>query len=282
MTHRCAVIGNPIAHSQSPAIHAAFAQATGIALRYDRILGEADTFADTVQQFFAEGGKGMNVTVPFKVAALELADYATENAQLAGAANTLWLDDGKLWADNTDGRGLVNALRSYGISLSKDRVLIIGAGGAAQGVYGPLHQAGADCVDIANRTVSKAEAILDRHPYSRIPSCRNPLGTVSRAMPLDAIVEDAYDLIINATSTGLDDSTLILPQGIFEPYTTTCYDMVYGKDTPFLQWARQQDHANGILDGRSMLIEQARLSFERWFGIRPPYPETEEKPPYAY
>lgn len=282
MTYRCAVIGNPIAHSQSPIIHAAFAQATGIDLQYDCILGEKDTFADTVREFFAEGGKGMNVTVPFKVAALELADCATDDAQLAGAANTLWLEDGKLWAENTDGRGLVNALRSYGISLSKDRILLIGAGGAAQGVYGPLQQAGADCVDIANRTVSKAEAILDRHRHSRTPSHRNPLGTVSRAMPLDAIVEDAYNLIINATSTGLDGSNLTLPKGIFQPHFTICYDMVYGKDTPFMQWARQQGNASSILDGRSMLIEQARLSFECWFGIRPPYPKREEKPPYAY
>lgn len=281
MTYRCAVIGNPIAHSQSPAIHAGFAQAVGIDLQYDRILGEADTFADSVRQFFADGGHGMNVTVPFKVAALELADHATDDAQRAGAANTLWLDEnGKLCADNTDGRGLVNALRAYGITLSKSRILIIGAGGAAQGIYGPLQDAGTDCVDIANRTVSKAEAILDRHPHSKTPGYRNPLGTVSRALSLDAVVDDPYDLIINATSSGLDGSTLTLPQGIFAPHITTCYDLVYGKDTPFMQWARQQDHANGIFDGRSMLIEQARLSFERWFAVLPPYPAT-ERPPYG-
>lgn len=264
MTHRCAVIGNPIEHSHSPAIHTAFARATGIDLQYDRILGEANTFADTVRQFFAEGGRGMNVTVPFKVAALELADRVETYALRAGAANTLWIDaNDRLCADNTDGCGLVNALLDAGITLRGKRLLIIGAGGAAQGVYLPLQESGAACIDIANRTVSKAEAILEQHSSN------------DRALALDDSVNQAYDLIINATSTGLDNSALTLPQGIITASHTVCYDMVYGKTTPFMHWAKQQ-HAAHILDGRSMLIEQARLSFQRWFGILPPAPKTEK------
>lgn len=265
MTHRCAVIGNPIAHSQSPAIHAGFARATGIDLQYDRILGEANTFTQIVHQFFADGGRGMNVTVPFKIAALEMADRVETYAQHAGAANTLWIDaNDRLCADNTDGRGLVNALLNAGVTLNNKRLLLVGAGGAAQGVYLPLQEAGAACIDIANRTVSKAETILEQHHSN------------DRAYPLDASITTPYDLIINATSTGLDGSTLTLPSGIIKAEHTVCYDMVYGKITPFMQWAEQQQ-ADRVLDGHSMLIEQARLSFQRWFGILPPVPDSENK-----
>lgn len=252
----CAVIGNPIAHSQSPDIHAGFAREHGIALEYSRILAEADNFATIVKDFFAGGGRGLNITLPFKETAFALATRHTPYAQSAQAANTLWMEDGELWADNTDGRGLVQALaRDHHIPLQDKRILILGAGGAARGVVLPLAEARPAAIHIANRTPQKAQNIVAaHHTLTDIPL---------QALALDAI-SDTYDLIINATSAGLTGAALTLPDQIHHA-KTVAYDMIYGKDTPFLAWARS--HALTAHDGYSMLVNQARLSFRQWFTV---------------
>ncbi|UJF23881.1 shikimate dehydrogenase [Suttonella sp. R2A3] len=258
MSACCAVIGNPVAHSRSPDLHHGFAQTCGIPLHYEKILAEEDDFAHVVQAFFASGGRGLNITVPFKQRAAELADHCSEEVRLSGAANTLWHNEQQqLCADNTDGRGLVNALTAHGVTLSGQRILLIGAGGAAQGVYHPLLASGPAVLDIANRTPEKAEAIIANQ------------GGDGRAFGLDEHVDEPYDLIINATSSGLDDSALKVPANCLAPGHSVCYDMVYGTTTPFMRWAEEQQAA-AIYDGYSMLIEQARLSFSQWFGVLPP------------
>lgn len=260
MSARCALVGNPVAHSRSPDLHHGFAQACGIDLVYDTILAEAHTFAATVAQFFAAGGRGLNVTVPFKQRAAELAYASSDAVQLCGAANTLWLDaQGKLHADNTDGRGLVNALNAHAVALAGKRILLVGAGGAAQGVYHPLLASEPHCLDIANRTPEKAAAIIAAQ------------GGHGRALALNDIVDAPYDLIINATSSGLDNRALHLPTGCLAAGRSVCYDMVYGKTTPFMHWA-QTHAAAAVFDGYSMLVEQARLSFAQWFGVLPGAP----------
>lgn len=256
MSYRCAVIGNPIAHSRSPEIHARFAEEAGIELQYDKILSTEETFTDTVKTFFADGGCGLNITVPFKEHAYRLCDDLTPYARLAGAVNTLWMDNGALCGDNTDGRGLVYALTHiHHLTLQQKRVLLIGAGGAARGAMLPLLDANIAQLDIINRTVSKAEALVHAHAeLSDIPMY---------AYALDAPLATAYDLIINATSTGLSDTAFTLDPTILHA-DTVCYEMVYGKTTPFMRWAIENS-AEKVFDGYSMLESQARLSFEIWF-----------------
>lgn len=250
MTFRCAVIGNPIAHSQSPRIHAAFAAEHGIDLQYDKILAESENFAAVVQDFFAQGGRGLNITLPFKETAFALAQRLSPYAQTAGAVNTLWLENGELCGDNTDGRGLVRALsQQHGIALSGKRLLLLGAGGAARGVILPLLEAEVAQIDILNRTTAKAQALAKAYEQ-RVQAVEQP--------------HQAYDVIINATSTGLADSAFHLdPNTLHEQ--TWCYDMMYGKQTPFMQWAAAQG-CQQIADGYSMLENQAWLAFQIWFG----------------
>ena len=258
MTYRCAVIGNPIAHSQSPDIHAGFAREHGIDLQYTRILAEADTFEHTVKDFFAQGGRGLNITLPFKETAFALATRHTPYAQTARAANTLWMDNGELWADNTDGRGLRLALeRDHGLSLAGKRILILGAGGAARGVVLPLAEAHPAAIHLANRTPDKAHDIVAAH-HSRtaVPLAAYPLTELSHLAH--------YDLILNATSAGLHDDTLALPANLIHAHTFA-YDMLYGKDTAFLRWAAA--HRLPYADGYTMLVNQARLSFQQWFHV---------------
>lgn len=250
--YRCAVVGNPIAHSRSPEIHAQFAQDTGISLQYDRILAHDDAdFLATIKRFFADGGRGLNVTVPFKVTAFAACEVLSPYAKAAGAVNTLWLADGKLHGDNTDGRGLVKALCSHHIELQGKKVLLLGAGGAARGAVLPLLEAGAK-VSIYNRTHSKALDLAKE--YAHFP-------TPPKALLHDQLAQ-AFDLIINATSAGLGNEAFDLPV-IFNE-TTAAYEMVYGKETPFLQAAKRFGAPS--FDGYSMLMEQARLSFTIWFG----------------
>ena len=258
MPHHCAVIGNPIAHSRSPEIHAGFAAARGIALRYDRILAadEAD-LAATVARFFADGGRGLNVTVPFKQTAYRLCGRTTPYAAAAEAVNTLWQENGQLCGDNTDGRGLCLALQEHGISLTGARILILGAGGAARGVILPLCEAAPAALHLANRTLANAAAVIaSQQPLTTVPLAAWALTDLARL--------DAYDLIINATSTGLTDQPLALPANLAH-CNSRAYDMQYGKSTPFLAWAAAQQIT--AHDGYSMLVAQARLSFQQWFPL---------------
>ena len=256
MSHHCAVIGNPIAHSRSPEIHAGFAAARGIALQYDRILAENEAdFAAIVARFFADGGCGLNITVPYKQTAYRLCNRTTPYAAAAEAVNTLWQENGELCGDNTDGRGLCIALQEHGINLAGARILILGAGGAARGVILPLCEAAPAVLHLANRTLANAETVIaSQQPLTAVPLAAYALTDLATRAP--------YDLIINATSTGLNDSALALPANLAH-CNSRAYDMQYGKPTPFLAWAAAQ-HLTAH-DGYSMLVAQARLSFHQWF-----------------
>ncbi|MEY3875418.1 MAG: hypothetical protein RIR50_589 [Pseudomonadota bacterium] len=259
-----AVIGNPIAHSKSPLIHEVFAKQTQQAIHYGRIFSELDDFKKTTQEFFERGGKGLNVTIPFKLEAYELAQHKTPRAQSAQAANMLWLENGQLWCDNSDGEGLTRDLRRLlkqrsGAALNGINVLILGAGGAAQGVMEPLMGAGVASVTVFNRTHEKAEALVKQFTELAFKD-----KVHLKALPLSELKNGSYDLIINATATGLSNESPIAKdvlQAIIHP-DTLAYDMVYGKETCFMQDAK----ALGIqaVDGLGMLVEQAALAFETW------------------
>lgn len=252
MTDRYAVIGNPVAHSKSPWIHAEFARACAQAMEYGRIEAPLDGFEAAVADFRARGGRGLNVTLPFKERAFRLCARTSERARAAGAVNTLVLGE-DIYGDTTDGAGLVNDLtRNLGFTLRGKRVVLLGAGGAAQSVVGDLLAAGVARLVIANRTVEKARALAARFR-----------GTA--ASGYDALRED-FDLVVNATSAGLTGDSIPLPQGILAE-RVLAYDMVYGKRTPFLEAAR----ASGarVADGLGMLVEQAAESFFIWRGVRP-------------
>jgi shikimate dehydrogenase len=260
MPERYAVVGHPISHSKSPAIHAAFAAQTGQDMSYEALLAPLEGFAATVGKFRAEGGRGMNITVPFKEEAWRLADRLTERARLAGAVNTFMFGDDVL-GDNTDGAGLVRDLEWLGGRLDGARVLLLGAGGAARGVVLPLLDAGVARLFIANRTADKARG-LETH-FS---------GHDGRAALAAGGWQDAadapYDIVINATSASLSDQAPPLPDGLYAP-GSLAYDMVYGRGlTAFLEQARAQG-AGTLADGLGMLVEQAAAAFELWRGVRP-------------
>jgi len=253
MTDRYAVFGHPIAHSKSPQIHAAFARQTGQDMSYEAILAPRDGFAASVAAFIAAGGRGANVTVPFKEEAYRLASRLSPRAQHAGAVNTLVFDDGIL-GDNTDGGGLVADLtRNLRCALAGKRILLVGAGGAARGVIDPLlDQTPAELV-IANRTVSRAQELADL------------FGRGVRACGFDAL-DMPFDLVINATAASLAGELPPLSPRIFAA-GTLAYDMMYGRDTPFLAFARS--HGAATADGLGMLVEQAAEAFYLWRGVRP-------------
>lgn len=259
MTDHYAVIGNPIAHSKSPFIHAAFARQCGQDLSYETILGSLDGFAAAVAAFRAGEGKGLNVTVPFKLEALELADRPTDRARLAGAANTLRFDADGIYADNTDGIGLVGDIRDrLGVPLRGKRILILGAGGAARGVVLPLLDEHPAQLAIANRSVDKAQALKQQFAS---------FGDLTAGGFAD-FAGGGFDLVINATSASLGTQSLQLPQGLFAS-GALAYDMVYGKgETPFLADARRLGAAR-TSDGLGMLVGQAAESFFIWRGVRP-------------
>ena len=262
---RYAVMGNPIAHSKSPQIHAAFAKQTGQILKYDAILVELreGEFERAVKRFQASGGKGLNITVPFKEAAWKLADKRSQRAELAGAVNTLWFDEqGQCYAENTDGVGLVRDItNNHAYQIAGKRLLILGAGGAVRGVLEPLLKAAPlECI-IANRTVSKAETLAEL--FSRH-------GNI-KASSYEGLQGQSFDLIINGTSASLQGQLPPLPEGLLNQ-GGWCYDMMYAKTaTTFMQWAESQGAAC-VLDGIGMLVEQAAESFFIWRGVRP---ETE-------
>jgi shikimate dehydrogenase len=254
---RYAVFGNPIGHSKSPLIHRSFAEQTQQDLSYEAILAPVDGFAEAWQQFVATGGKGANVTVPFKEVAFRLADHCTLRAMQAQAVNTLYIEeDGRLVGDNTDGAGLVADLIRLGASLEGAKVLILGAGGACRGVIGPLLTAGVAVVHVANRSVDKA--LLVAGDFN---------AQVSGSGFAD-IPKQPWTLVINATSAGLHGSR----PDIDESHLSHCelaYDMLYGTEpTAFLMWA-QQSGVKCIADGLGMLVSQAAESFQIWRGITP-------------
>lgn len=254
-----AVFGNPIAHSQSPFIHGLFAQQTGLQLSYEALLAPLDDFAGSLQVFFANGGCGANITVPFKEQAFALAGELSERARRAGAVNTLIkLKDGRIRGDNTDGAGLVSDLLQNGVTLAGQRILLLGAGGAARGVLEPLLAQQPAELAIANRTVKRAEQLAAEFA---------DLGPVV-ACGFDWI-DAPSDLIINATSASLNDELPPLAPTLIKPGHTLCYDMMYGKDTTaFNRWAQLLEAA-GTLDGLGMLVGQAAESFYLWTGLRP-------------
>ncbi len=252
------VFGNPIAHSKSPQIHTEFARQTGQALRYEKRLADIGCFAQALQAFQEEGGKGCNITVPFKQEAFAVADELSSRAQLAGAVNTLWFDEqGRCIGDNTDGVGLVKDLQeNHQVPLRQKNILLLGAGGAARGVLAPLLEEQPQQITIANRTVEKAEALAQLHTDAAIQTCG-----------FAELAGQSFDLIINATSTGLQGAVPPLPEGVLNPQGWA-YDMLYATEpTPFVRWAQAQ---GGIaFDGLGMLVEQAAEAFFLWRGVRP-------------
>ncbi len=259
MTDRYAVVGNPVAHSLSPAIHAAFARATGHAIEYGTLLAPLDGFLATVEKFRADGGMGVNVTVPFKFDAFRYCE-PTASALAAQAVNTLDFRGGKIVGHNTDGNGLIADLeRNLGFALRAKRVLVMGAGGATCGVMHPLLKAGPKLLVVANRTVEKARELVQR------VAPEFPRSELS-ARSYRALAGAQFDLVINATSAGLRDEMPPLPEGVFAG-GALAYDMVYARQTPFMQFA----HGRGArtADGLGMLVEQAAEAFAIWCGVRP-------------
>ena len=252
MSDRYAVIGNPVAHSRSPAIHAEFARATGQDIEYGRIEAPLEDFAHTVERFRAAGGKGLNVTLPFKGEAFALCARASERARLAQAVNTLRFEDS--FGDNTDGIGLIRDLsQNLGVRLEGTAILLLGAGGAAQGVIGALLEAGARRLVIANRTVSKARALAER--FAGTSGCS-----------YEDLRAERFNVVVNATSAGLGGAAPALPAGVLDE-RTLAYDMTYGRETPFMAHARRAGAR--VSDGLGMLVEQAAESFFVWRGVRP-------------
>jgi shikimate dehydrogenase len=251
---RYAVIGNPVTHSESPWIHAQFARATGEDIEYGLLEAPLDGFVRAVEAFRAQGGRGLNVTLPFKEQAFRLCTGTSARAAAAQAVNTLALDRGQPWGDNTDGVGLVRDLTvNLGRKLAGARLLLMGAGGAAQGVLAPLAQAGAAAIVVANRSLPRAQALAARVPGAS-------------ACGYEALAGQSFDLVINATSSGLSGDLPPLPHGLFRP-GAFAYEMLYGRESPFLALASAA--GAGTSDGLGMLVEQAAESFLLWRGIRP-------------
>lgn len=257
MSHRFAVIGNPIAHSLSPIIHECFAKQANINLIYEKIKAEDHTVASVIADFFSQNGKGLNVTVPFKQRAFALASHYTERCKLAGAANTLWMQDNLLHADNTDGIGFIRDLSRF-VSLTNQRVLLLGAGGAARGIIQPLLENNPACLIVTNRTLAKVTALQTVFPTLKSISMDEPA--------------ESFDLIINATSASLTGACINLPASWMasKPF---CYDLSYKQHetTAFVRYAR--DLGCDAVDGIGMLVEQAAESFFIWNNF---YPSTTE------
>lgn len=256
-----AVIGHPIAHSKSPMIHQAFAQQFGKTILYERVLAPLDGFAATLAQLQTEGYRGANVTVPFKFEAYEACTRLSVRAQAAGAVNTLSFQSQQIEGDNTDGCGLVNdILNHHQRVLAGKRILLLGAGGAAQGVMLPLLEQQPAQLMVANRSLDKAQAMAARFVAEA--------GRVGCALQVQTFAElsQAFDVVINATSAGLSDSVLQIPEAVFTS-ASLAYDMMYGRETAFMQQAR---HAGAqVADGLGMLVEQAAAAFYLWHGLRP-------------
>lgn len=253
-----AVFGHPVAHSKSPFIHSLFAEQTGIEHQYGKECAPLEGFPQSIADFFAHGGKGANVTLPFKQQAWEFADKLSERAALSGAVNTLKKDaQGKIFGDNTDGIGLLSDLERLQMIHPGDRVLLVGAGGAARGVILPLLSFGCSLV-VVNRTVARAEQLAEIFQHS---------GDI-KAAGFEQLVNQQFDLIINATSSGVDGKVPALATSLINAQTR-CYDMFYQQGlTPFLLWCQQQG-AQQLADGVGMLVGQAAHAFHLWHGVMP-------------
>jgi len=255
-----AVIGNPIAHSKSPLIHSAFAEQTRQEIRYTKILGDTGDFGSNVRQFIDQGGRGLNVTVPFKNSAWDLVDEHLGTARLSGAVNTIIINEnGLLTGANTDGIGLVRDLiQNHQITLEGQRILILGAGGATRGILTPLLEQSPARLAIANRTASRAEQLACDFAN---------FGPVS-GFGLEKLPGEQFDLVINATSASLNGELPAIPDTLLKPGATV-YDLMYATEpTTFIQWGLEHGAAKA-LDGLGMLVEQAAESFYLWRGIRP-------------
>jgi shikimate dehydrogenase len=250
---RFAVIGNPIDHSLSPIIHNYFGQQTGIYLNYEKIKGKDYGFEDQIIEFFNHQGSGLNVTLPYKLRAFAMADQCTERCEKAGAANTLWVKNKQLYADNTDGIGLIRDLTRW-THLNSKKILVLGAGGAVRGIIQPLIETNPTLITIANRSHEKAEELCKQFPPVQCSS-------------LDQLSE-AFDVIINGTSASLTDEAIVLPIEIMR-LNPLCYDLAYKLDgsTPFTRYT--QNLGCIAIDGLGMLVEQAAESFYLWNGVKP-------------
>ena len=257
---RYGVMGYPVSHSRSPVIHRLFASQTGQNMQYELLQVAPEKLETAVRQFQRTGGRGLNITVPHKQAVTNLVDLISERASTAGAVNTLVFRDSEIHGDNTDGIGLLRDLNvNLDLQLEGFNILILGAGGATRGIVGPLLEMQPKSLLIANRTVGKAEVIADHFQrYGRIAACS------FEEVPVD----ETYDLVINATSAGLQGETPPYPEACVTDQTF-CYDLSYGlSPTPFSSWARDHGAARSVM-GWGMLVEQAAESFEIWRGVRP-------------
>jgi shikimate dehydrogenase len=257
---RYALVGFPVHHSRSPLIHQIFARQTDQSLTYELIEADADSLETAVRGFGAAGGKGMNVTVPHKEAASALAAELGKEAREAGAVNTLSFSGARVRGDNTDGIGFLRDLTdNFGVSVSGQRVLILGAGGAARGIIPPLLHAAPAQLVVANRTLERAESLRDAFA---------PLGEIAVARFDDLTKAESFDLVVNATSAGLQGGSPPFPADILDTHTF-CYDLSYSRgDTPFVRWAKALG-AERAVQGWGMLVEQAAESFFIWRGVRP-------------
>lgn len=259
MTDLYAVFGNPIHHSKSPAIHRHFAEQTHQDMQYNKQLVNEGEFVQSAQDFFAQGGKGLNITVPFKLDAYGFAQKLTARAERAGAVNTLaLLSDGTILGDNTDGIGMLHDMHNLGWELEGKRILILGAGGAVRGVLQPLLEERPAQIIIANRTLSKAEELARQF---------QDLGNV-QARSFEQLAGESFNLVINGTSASLQGELPPLPDNLFA-VNAYCYDMMYSAEpTVFLQWAKEKG-ASQVADGLGMLVGQAAEAFYVWRHIRP-------------
>ncbi|WP_440054635.1 shikimate dehydrogenase [Pseudoalteromonas sp. T1lg65] len=254
-----AVFGNPIKHSKSPVIHAQFANQCAQEIEYQAILAPVDDFSSEVSRFFAAGGLGANVTLPFKEQALKLADKLTERARLAGAVNTLINSHDGIIGDNTDGQGLVSDLKNHDIELKRKTILLLGAGGAAKGCIYPLFQAGVKRIVVANRTELRAKELAEQFcSYGNI-----------QGVGLGEIPKDNYHLVINSTSSSVSGDIPAIDPSLLAT-TEVAYDMFYSDvTTSFLTWVRQYNEEVKLVDGLGMLVEQAAEAFYLWRNVRP-------------
>lgn len=254
---RFTVIGNPIEQSLSPQIHQLFAMQAGVSLEYSKTLGEAGGFNQAVQHFMANGGKGLNVTAPFKLEAFNLCDQLSARAKLAGAVNTMWFTDNEIHGDVTDGEGLLRDIeRNQGVSLAGKRVLVMGAGGAVRGVLQPLLEAGPAELLICNRTRGKAMEL------AKLFATYGPI----REREMNSLADELFDVVINGTAASLGNDLPAVPSNIFSK-DTFVYDMMYARQpTVFMKWALDHGAARAA-DGLGMLVEQAAAGFVIWHGL---------------
>lgn len=257
---RYGVMGYPISHSRSPVIHRLFALQTGQNIQYELLQVAPEKLDTALRQFQRTGGKGLNITVPHKGEVAKLVDQMSERARTAGAVNTIAFRGGEVYGDNTDGIGLLRDLSvNLGVHLESANILILGAGGATRGIIGPLLEMQPSGLRVANRTLGKAQALADHfQSQGPITACRFNVVPVT----------EPYDLIINATSAGLQGDTPPYPEAAISE-NTFCYDLSYGlSPTPFSVWAREHGAAKSVM-GWGMLVEQAAESFNLWRGVRP-------------